>query len=237
MSTFRLATPLLVLSASGAPAAAQVVLDFESLMSPGTSYTNVGEFYEEDGFRFTKPPGEPYPFAVWQTGSFGFPGSTSLFNNTVDGLTILAQASGAPFDLVSMKLSVLGAQGTVRVAFTGHLVGGGQVFQEFEIIEPAPPPELHEVQFVGFENVTSVEWYQRSPFHQFDDVTLGSPCYADCDTTTGQGVLDIFDFLCFQNRFDAGASYACDCDTTTGVGVCDVFDFLCFQNEFASGCQ
>jgi hypothetical protein len=68
------------------------------------------------------------------------------------------------------------------------------------------------------------------------DVVTGNPCYSDCDTTTGVGVLDIFDFLCFQNRFEAGAPYACDCDTSTGPGVCDVFDFLCFQNDFAAGC-
>ena len=61
-------------------------------------------------------------------------------------------------------------------------------------------------------------------------------CYADCDTSTGIGVLDIFDFLCFQNRYDAGSPYACDCDTSTGVGVCDIFDFICFQNAFAAGC-
>ena len=30
-------------------------------------------------------------------------------------------------------------------------------------------------------------------------------CFArDCDTTTGQGVCDIFDFLCFQNAFVSG---------------------------------
>ena len=29
-------------------------------------------------------------------------------------------------------------------------------------------------------------------------------CYPDCDTSTGVGVLDIFDFLCFQNAFVAG---------------------------------
>jgi Beta-propeller repeat len=61
-------------------------------------------------------------------------------------------------------------------------------------------------------------------------------CYADCDQSTGAGVLDIFDFLCFQNSFVNGASYACDCDTSTGVGVCDIFDFLCFQNAFVAGC-
>ena len=62
------------------------------------------------------------------------------------------------------------------------------------------------------------------------------PCYPDCDTQTGPGVLDIFDFLCFGNRFSANDPYACDCDTSTGQGVCDIFDFLCFGNEFNAGC-
>jgi sugar lactone lactonase YvrE len=62
-------------------------------------------------------------------------------------------------------------------------------------------------------------------------------CYADCDQSTGAGVLDVFDFLCFQNSFVSGEPYACECDTSTGTGVCDVFDFLCFQNAFVSGCQ
>jgi hypothetical protein len=67
-------------------------------------------------------------------------------------------------------------------------------------------------------------------------VAGSGPCYPDCDTSTGVGNLDIFDFLCFQNRFAASAPYACDCDTSTGVGVCDIFDFLCFQNAFDAGC-
>jgi hypothetical protein len=62
-------------------------------------------------------------------------------------------------------------------------------------------------------------------------------CYADCDQSTGPGVLDVFDFLCFQNSFVSGEPYACDCDTTTGPLVCDVFDFLCFQDAFVVGCQ
>ncbi len=61
-------------------------------------------------------------------------------------------------------------------------------------------------------------------------------CFPDCTQASGVGVLDIFDFLCFQNSFVNGETYACDCDTSTGVGVCDVFDFLCFQNAFVSGC-
>jgi predicted outer membrane repeat protein len=64
----------------------------------------------------------------------------------------------------------------------------------------------------------------------------GSSCAADCDWSTGLGVLDIFDFLCFQNAFVKGDPLACDCDTSTGLGVCDISDFLCFQNAFAQGC-
>jgi hypothetical protein len=58
---------------------------------------------------------------------------------------------------------------------------------------------------------------------------LGEACYADCD---GSGGLDLFDFLCFVNAFNAGDAYA-DCD---GGGELDLFDFLCFQNEFVGGC-
>jgi hypothetical protein len=61
-------------------------------------------------------------------------------------------------------------------------------------------------------------------------------CLPDCDTSTGYGALDVFDFLCFQNEFAAGTPYACDFDTTTGRMVCDIFDFLGFQNAFANGC-
>ncbi len=69
------------------------------------------------------------------------------------------------------------------------------------------------------------------------DPCPGDSCYPDCDQSTGPGVLDIFDFLCFGNLFAAGDPYACDCDTTTGAGVCDIFDFLCFGNAFNVGCQ
>lgn len=69
-----------------------------------------------------------------------------------------------------------------------------------------------------------------------DAFTPPTPCYADCDGSTGPCVLDVFDFLCFGNEFAAGSAYACDCDTSTGPGVCDVFDFLCFGNAFAAGC-
>ncbi len=55
-------------------------------------------------------------------------------------------------------------------------------------------------------------------------------CRADLD---GDGSLTIFDFLAYQNLFDAG-DLAADFD---GDGDLTIFDFLAFQNEFDAGCE
>jgi hypothetical protein len=57
----------------------------------------------------------------------------------------------------------------------------------------------------------------------------GTACRADID---GDGELSIFDFLAFQNAFDAG-DLSADFD---GDGELSIFDFLAFQNEFDAGC-
>jgi hypothetical protein len=54
-------------------------------------------------------------------------------------------------------------------------------------------------------------------------------CYADF---TGDGLLDLFDFLAFLNAFNAGDPIA-ECD---GDDSLDLFDFLCFVNRFNAGC-
>ena len=60
-------------------------------------------------------------------------------------------------------------------------------------------------------------------------LVYGRSCRADLD---GDGELTIFDFLAFQNLFDAGSSRA-DFD---GDGELTIFDFLAFQNAFDAGC-
>ena len=58
----------------------------------------------------------------------------------------------------------------------------------------------------------------------------GTACPADLDS---DGVLTIFDFLAFQNAFDAMEPVA-DFD---GDGAFTLFDFLAFQNAFDAGCS
>ncbi len=70
--------------------------------------------------------------------------------------------------------------------------------------------------------------------HEFADLAFtleGDPvgCAFDC---TADGVLDLFDFLCYVNLFNA-ADPAADC---TGDETLDLFDFLCFVNGFNAGC-
>ncbi|MEO1009519.1 MAG: lamin tail domain-containing protein [Planctomycetota bacterium] len=61
------------------------------------------------------------------------------------------------------------------------------------------------------------------------DALLGTGCPVDLD---GDGEATIFDFLEFQNLFDAG-DLAADFD---GDGELTIFDFLEFQNLFDAGC-
>jgi hypothetical protein len=61
------------------------------------------------------------------------------------------------------------------------------------------------------------------------ELSRGPGCYPDF---TGDGVLDLFDFLEFVNQFNAGDDNA-NCD---GEGGLDLFDFLCYTNAFNAGC-
>jgi hypothetical protein len=59
--------------------------------------------------------------------------------------------------------------------------------------------------------------------------TPAGDCYPDF---TGDGELNLFDFLEYVNAFNAAEDRA-DC---TLDGVLDFFDFLCFTNTFNAGC-
>jgi hypothetical protein len=68
-----------------------------------------------------------------------------------------------------------------------------------------------------------------SEFSACIDAQGGDACYPDF---TGDGALDLFDFLEYANAFNAGDE-AADC---TNDNTLDLFDFLCFVNAFDAGC-
>ena len=69
-------------------------------------------------------------------------------------------------------------------------------------------------------------WYGALP---------NAPCYANCDQSTLSPILNVLDFICFQNKFAAGDTYA-NCDQSTLPPVLNVNDFSCFMNAYAAGC-
>ncbi|MFN0134347.1 MAG: hypothetical protein ACKVW3_17680 [Phycisphaerales bacterium] len=77
----------------------------------------------------------------------------------------------------------------------------------------------------GFDNLLNPTVYPSLP-----------ACSANCDDSTATPVLNVNDFICFQNRFAAQHPYA-NCDLSTTVPVLNVNDFICFQNRFAAGCS
>jgi glucose/arabinose dehydrogenase len=60
-------------------------------------------------------------------------------------------------------------------------------------------------------------------------------CAANCDGSTTAPVLNVNDFICFQQKF-AGADCYANCDGSTTAPVLNVNDFICFQQKFAAGC-
>ena len=69
----------------------------------------------------------------------------------------------------------------------------------------------------------------QSPFTFFIRVLAGPACVGDFDSS---GVLDILDFIAFQQAFQAGEA----CADVNGDGDFDILDFVAFQQAFHAGC-
>jgi len=150
--------------------------------------------------------------------------------NNIDQLTDAGAEISFGFDVNSLTFAYGGNIGEIRVQ---ALDAGGAVVDEFfqgdtNAGQPAGP------QTLAGEGIRALRWRDVSgAFAALDNIKITGienvSCYPDC---TGEGTLDIFDFLCFQDAFVSMDPYA-DC---TGEGTFDIFDFLCFQDAFVTGC-
>jgi hypothetical protein len=60
-------------------------------------------------------------------------------------------------------------------------------------------------------------------------------CYANCDGSAEEPILNVNDFVCFVSGFAAGEP-AANCDGSTLEPVLNVNDFMCFAAACAAGC-
>lgn len=74
---------------------------------------------------------------------------------------------------------------------------------------------------------------------------VGCPnCYANCDNSTTQPLLNVDDFMCFINEFASAhhhpeivqRTHYANCDQSTTPPILNVDNFTCFVNKFAAGC-
>ena len=166
----RAAALALGLAAFGTSADAAVIIDFQSLEQAGSGIFDVGTTYSEDGFTFTEGAGDAFPFAVFGTAETRYPGSTALFNNTINGSITLTKDGGGLFSIASIDLANLNGSGNVSVTFTGtyaDLTTTQQIFN-FDSFQALSTFAFNS----SFTGLSSLQWSQASPFHQFDNVTL-----------------------------------------------------------------
>jgi hypothetical protein len=80
-----------------------------------------------------------------------------------------------------------------------------------------------------------------SPGMAFWGCPQAQPCYANCDGSTAQPLLNVADFSCFLQQFASGCSgpWPCypNCDDSTTPPFLNVADFTCFLRRFATGCH
>jgi hypothetical protein len=73
---------------------------------------------------------------------------------------------------------------------------------------------------------------------------VGASCYANCDGSTVEPVLNVDDFTCFINAYAVAQALPhaqqltdySNCDGSTIAPVLNVDDFTCFINSYAIGC-
>jgi hypothetical protein len=224
---------LAILVAASPVAATETLIDFSDGLFPngegpvtyqGVTFTNNGDGAggpgmlgtTDWGFYFTNAPGASLGLAFndeW--------GNTDLRLDFPEGTT---------------KVEMLVSTGP-QTLYAADFYGPGDVFL-FTVEASMPGDE--QAGIIGGEDFRLIAYVRvYEPNGDNFNITLiddirysdegGEDCYPDF---TGDGLLDLFDFLQFINEFDQGTDRV-DCDES---GALDFFDFLCFTNAFNEGC-
>ena len=174
------------------------------------------------------------------TGAWTNEGTISI--GDVDDPIGLLQLSGPNLTLAPTSLLEFEIAGSMddrfdRIESTEVVTLGGRLSVEFQdgyAPDPRDRIEIIRATVVDrvFDELTVEPFGAPGPAHVVytGDSVVVVICAADRDA---DGVLTIFDFLEYQNQFDAGDPQA-DLD---GDGRLTLFDFLAFQNRFDAGCE
>jgi hypothetical protein len=210
-------------------------LEYEVRATVGNAPTVRLEYISDTSFgeRFNRPSGlgslsttatdvayEAAEIEVAEDGFFTVLSDQENFGFEWDGYLLVYVDSFDPFDPLTNLIATNDDYFGVLLPGTGVGYSG---IEGIELLSGVP----YVIVQTGFANDDAGP-YQIQVLGD-SDVSIFT-CYADFD---GDGQLTIFDFLGFQNAFDAADDRA-DCDED---GSLTIFDFLCFQNAFDAGCE
>ena len=197
------------------------VLGFE--VGPAGSLATIG------GSPFTSPGASPAWVTVSPDSRFvyaGHGGDASVWGFSADATTGALTSLGVAFDV--------GSRGTLGTVGTLDLDAGPFLFVSDNSTIFDDVQGVYSFRIEDDGSLTQVGDIAMTQGSQPDNFVVWQPGQTDCRADIdGDGQLTIFDFLEFQNLFDAGDP-AADFD---GDGDLTLFDFLTFQNEFDVGCD
>jgi len=183
-----------------------------------------------DGVRFSVSGGGPASVSTF-TSFFGTDSVVNATDGGADRRLTLNLAFDPPIDEIEFDFNSAGTPAAGFEFPIRFFRGGAPV--ALRSVEENASLWRRDVVFDNLSGVTRMEIdsFDAGWLFSLDNIclTAAATCRADLD---GDGELTIFDFLAFQNAFDAGDPIA-DFD---GDGMLTIFDFLAFQNEFDAGC-
>jgi hypothetical protein len=214
-------------------ASAHVILDGPNAWIAGMNlaHTNLGRLEAVNGANFSFEPYFGHEFLNEGVISVG-PDSTLYVNptlrNVITGqIKVFYTHAPNPDRPAILASTAIHCAGTLSVYFTGgYHAEPGRDYR----VAGMPEGFLGQGIFGTFDVINMHDaGADLTPAYTDDSVMLLGVCRADMNR---DGVLDLFDFLAFQNVFVAGDPAA----DFTGDAALDFFDFLQYQNEFAAGC-
>ena len=182
------------------------VIDFESLALINAGLNSQGQTYSEDGFTLDHTGANE--FRTFGTLESRFVGSTSLINDSYDGLTTLTRDGGGAFSLVSIDLNELNQDAAVSVEFTGITSANAVVSQTFTLDGIKNTVDSFFFNAL-FADVVEVSWLQgpndgRQNFHQFDNINLSAVPLPAAFPLYATGLLG-FGFAAYRKRRKSAA--------------------------------
>jgi hypothetical protein len=180
-------------------------------------------------------------------------GGSAMGTANVYGYSIDSATNVALRDCVTWHWKSAAGSGTPIVAVNAPwpTVSGGNMEQgspSHEVTVEAYMSSLGGVASVDSfmaeaRKQSRASWRREFTAGAFNDWARGAfgmggatPCYANCDGSVAAPVLNVADFTCFLQRFEAGDAWA-NCDGSASTPALNVQDFSCFLQKFAAGCQ